>query len=47
MHKLLTSYYALILASVALVLCLRQLLTKFLKKGMRIFSIKGALIKKR
>ena len=33
MHKLLTSNYALVLADVALVLCLRQLFTKFLKKA--------------
>ena len=48
MCKLLTSNYALILANVALVLCLGQLLKKKNQKGwsMRIFCIKGALIKR-
>ena len=42
MCKLLTSNYALIIANVALVLCLGNLLTKFLKRvGYENFLYKG------
>ena len=47
MLKLLTTNYALILANVALVLCLGQLWTKFLKRvGYENFLYKGCLDRK-